>query len=82
MTIKGFSRQWKDFPDYPIGVTHEIRENWGIGVLYHHHATDIVVQSPMGARRGNQAVIDVCNALVRRGGTAQVFPGPTSTDLN
>ncbi|MEP1207559.1 MAG: ester cyclase [Rhizobiaceae bacterium] len=57
MTIKGFSQQWKDFPDYIIGITNEIWESRGIGTLNHYYAEDIPVRSPMGIQRGNQAVI-------------------------
>lgn len=57
MTIKGFSQQWKDFPDYIIGITNEIWESRGIGTLNHYYSEDIPVRSPMGIQRGNQAVI-------------------------
>ena len=57
MTIKGFSKQWKDFPDYIIGITNEIWESRGIGTLNHYYSKDIPVRSPMGIQRGNQAVI-------------------------
>ncbi len=57
MTIKGFSQEWKDFPDYIIGITNEIWESRGIGTLNHYYAEDIPVRSPMGIQRGNQAVI-------------------------
>lgn len=57
MTIKGFSQQWKDFPDYIIGITQEIWEGRGIGTLNHYYTEDIPVRSPMGIQRGNQAVM-------------------------
>lgn len=57
MTIKGFSQQWKDFPDYIIGITREIWEDRGIGTLNHYYSPEIPVRSPMGIQRGNQEVI-------------------------
>jgi len=29
--MRGFSDQWKDFPDYIIGITKEIWEDRGVG---------------------------------------------------
>ncbi|NKB50852.1 MAG: nuclear transport factor 2 family protein [Rhizobiaceae bacterium] len=55
--MKGFSEEWKDFPDYIIGITNEIWESRGIGTLNHYYAEDIPVRSPMGIQHGNQAVI-------------------------
>ncbi len=57
MTIKGFSQQWKDFPDYIIAITKEIWEDRGVGTLNHYYSDDIPVRSPMGIQRGNQEVI-------------------------
>ena len=57
MTIKGFSQQWKDFPDYILGITQEIWEGRGIGTLNHYYTEDIPVRSPMGIQRGNEAVM-------------------------
>jgi len=56
MALKGFSQRWKDFPDYIIGVTKEIWEDRGIATLNDYYAKDIVVRSPMGIQRGNEAV--------------------------
>lgn len=55
--MQGFSNRWKDFPDYIIGITKEIWEDRGVGTLNHYYAPDIVVRSPMGIQKGNQAVI-------------------------
>ena len=55
--MKGFSNRWRDFPDYIIGVTHEIWEERGIASLNETYAPDIPVRSPMGIQRGNKAVI-------------------------
>lgn len=57
MSVDGFSQKWKDFPDYIVGITKEIWEDRGIGTLNHYYGDEIVVRSPMGIQRGNQAVI-------------------------
>ena len=57
MALKGFSQEWKDFPDYIIGITNEIWESRGIGTLNHYYSQDIPVRSPMGIQKGNQEVI-------------------------
>ncbi|MGI9363893.1 MAG: ester cyclase [Rhizobiaceae bacterium] len=73
MTIKGFSQQWKDFPDYIIGITNEIWESRGIGTLNHYYAPDIPVRSPMGIQRGNQAVIAATMATCHEFPDRQLF---------
>jgi len=62
--MKNFSNEWKDFPDYIIGITKEIWEDRGIGELNHYYTDDIPVRSPMGIQRGNQAVIAATMATV------------------
>ena len=52
-----YAEKWRDFPDYILGITHEIWEDRGIGTLNRYYAPDIPVRSPMGISRGNQAVI-------------------------
>ncbi|MEM9574919.1 MAG: nuclear transport factor 2 family protein, partial [Pseudomonadota bacterium] len=56
MALKGFSQRWKDFPDFILGCTKEIWEDRGIATLNHYYAEDIVVRTPMGIQRGNEAV--------------------------
>lgn len=56
MALDGFSQRWKDFPDFILGCTKDIWEDRGIATLDHYYAKDIVVRSPMGIQRGNQAV--------------------------
>ena len=58
MALKGFDKKWKDFPDYIIGITREIWEERGVGKLNDYYGKNILVRSPMGITRGNQAVID------------------------
>ncbi|WP_425038173.1 nuclear transport factor 2 family protein [Primorskyibacter sp. S187A] len=55
--MKGFSNQFKDFPDYIIKITKEIWEDRGVATLNHYYSDDIPVRSPMGIQRGNQEVI-------------------------
>ena len=52
-----YSEKYADFPAYILGVTREIWEDRGVGTLNDTYAPDIVVRSPMGIQRGNQAVI-------------------------
>lgn len=56
MTAKDVSQRWKDFPDFIIGITKEIWEDRGIATLDHYYSKDIVVRTPMGIQRGNEAV--------------------------
>ncbi len=54
--MKGFSNRWLDFPDYILGITHEIWEGRGIATLDHYYSDDIPVRSPAGLVHGNTAV--------------------------
>lgn len=56
MALKGFSQRWKDFPDFILGCTKDIWEDRGIATLNHYYSEDIVVRTPMGIQRGNEAV--------------------------
>lgn len=71
--MKGFSQQWKDFPDYIIGITQEIWEERGIGTLNHYYSDDIPVRSPMGIQQGNKAVIAATMATVHEFPDRQLF---------
>ncbi len=73
MSIPGFSQQWKDFPDYIVGITREIWESRGIGTLNHYYAPDIPVRSPMGIQRGNQAVMAATMATCHEFPDRQLF---------
>ena len=55
--MKGFSNRWHDFPDYILGVTHQIWEGRNIAGLQDWYAPDIPVRTPMGVALGNQGVI-------------------------
>ena len=55
--MKGFDAQFKDFPDYIIGITKEIWEDRNIASLHRYYASDIVVRSPGSVVVGNQDVV-------------------------
>jgi len=55
--MKGFDTKFRDFPDYIIGITHEIWEDRGIATLHDYYAPDIPVRSPSSVVVGNQGVI-------------------------
>ena len=54
--MKNYANKWSDFPDYIIGITHEIWESRGIETLDRYYAENIPVRSPMGISMGNTAV--------------------------
>lgn len=56
--MKGFSQRWKDFPDYILGITHEIWEERGLRTLDHYYAENIPMRFPACIVRGNKGVID------------------------
>jgi hypothetical protein len=55
--VKGFSNKFRDFPDYIIGITHEIWEERGFATLHEYYAPEIVVRMPGSVSTGNQGVI-------------------------
>jgi len=55
--MKGFSDQFKDFPDYILGITKEIWEDRGLASLNHYYSKDIPVRSPGSIVFGNEGVI-------------------------
>ena len=57
MSAPVFDSRWRNLPDYILGVTREIWEDRGIDTLNDHYAPDVIVRSPAGVTRGNQAVI-------------------------
>ena len=56
--MKGFSSRWKNFPDYILGITHEIWEERQFRTLDHYYAEKIPMRFPSGLVIGNRAVID------------------------
>jgi hypothetical protein len=71
--MKGFSNRWKDLPDYILGVTKTIWEDRGVAALNHYYAPDIVVRSPMGVQKGNQAVIASTMATIHEFPDRQLY---------
>ena len=62
--MQGFDSKFKTFPDYILGITHEIWEQRGVETLNHYYADDIVVRSPSSVVVGNQAVIKATYATL------------------
>ena len=62
--MQGFDAKFKDFPDYILGITHEIWEQRGVETLNHYYAPEIIVRSPASVVVGNQTVIDATNATL------------------
>ncbi|MEY8099239.1 nuclear transport factor 2 family protein [Falsihalocynthiibacter sp. S25ZX9] len=56
--MKGFSPQFKDFPDYILKITKEIWEDRGLSTLHHYYGKDIPMRFPSGLVTGNAGVID------------------------
>lgn len=54
--FRGFSAEWKDFPDYILGITKEIWEGRAIGALDRYYAPDVIMRTPLGIVQGNEAV--------------------------
>lgn len=71
--MKGFSNQFKDFPDYILKITKEIWEDRGIGTLTHYYSDDIPVRTPMGVQRGNTDVIAATMATCHEFPDRQLF---------
>ena len=55
--MKGFDPQFKDLPDYILGVTKEIWEDRGIGTLLRYYAPTMPVRSPASVVIGNANVV-------------------------
>jgi len=55
--MKGFDPRWKDFPDYILGITHQIWEGRDLHSLHEYYAEDLCVRSPGSIVTGNQQVI-------------------------
>jgi len=66
--MQGFDPKFRDFPDYILGITHEIWEERGVEKIGQYYAPDIIVRSPTSIVTGNNIVIDATHA------TLQEFP--------
>jgi hypothetical protein len=62
--MKGFSDRFTDFPDYILGITHEIWEQRNLATLHHYYAPDIPVRSPGSIVFGNAGVIGATMATL------------------
>lgn len=71
--MTAFSNRWPDFRAYIIDITREIWEDRGISALDGYYAPDILVRSPMGVQRGNQAVIAATMATVHEFPDRQLY---------
>ena len=55
--MAGFDPRWADLPDYILDITHAIWEGRDVASLRALYADDIVLRTPGGIVRGNEAVI-------------------------
>ena len=55
--MKGFDPQFRDLPDYILGITKEIWEDRGIATLRRYYGEAMPVRSPTGVVMGNEGVI-------------------------
>jgi len=55
--MQGFDSKWKDFPDYIIGITHEIWEGRNVASLHDYYAQDLIFRMASGIGQGNKHVI-------------------------
>ena len=62
--MQGFDPKFNTFPDYILGITHEIWEQSGVDSLNHYYSDDIIVRSPTSVVIGNQAVIKATYATL------------------
>ena len=68
-----YAQNWRDFPDYIIGITKEIWEDRGVATLHRYYGEDIPVRSPMGIQRGNKAVMASTMATIHEFPDRQLF---------
>lgn len=55
--VKGFDPEFKDLPDYTLGITRAIWEDRGVGpALKRFYADDVIVRAPTGLQLGNGEV--------------------------
>ena len=62
--MKGFDPKFNNFPDYILGITHEIWEEKQVETLNNYYSNDIPVRSPSSIIIGNKAVIDATLATL------------------
>ena len=62
--MKGFDPKFNNFPDYILGITHEIWEEKQVETLNNYYSNDIPVRSPSSIIIGNRAVMDATLATL------------------
>ena len=55
--LKGFEPEWKDVPDYIIGITRRIWEDRDFGSLKRYYGDDMLLRLPTGIYRGNRGAL-------------------------
>ncbi len=73
MTMRGFDAQFDDLPDYILKITKEIWEHRGLSTLRRYYSDDVVMRTPMGIVRGNEAVINGTLATIAEFPDRQLF---------
>jgi predicted ester cyclase len=56
--MKGFDAGFTDLPDYILKITEEIWERRGLMTLHRYYSPDVIMRTPTGIVKGNEAVID------------------------
>ena len=55
--LRGFEPEWKDVPDYILGITKRIWEDRDFGSLERYYADDMLLRLPTGIYRGNRGAL-------------------------
>jgi len=71
--MQGFDAQFVDLPDYILKITQEIWERRGLATLRRYYAEDVIMRTPMGVVRGNEAVIAGTLATIAEFPDRQLF---------
>jgi hypothetical protein len=71
--MQGFDPQFADLPDYILKITEEIWEHRGLATLRRYYADDVIMRTPMGVVRGNEAVINGTLATIAEFPDRQLF---------
>ena len=71
--MKGFDPRYKDLPDYILGITYRIWEGREVDALSELYTPDIIVRSPEGVVKGNEAVIAATLATLAAFGDRQLL---------
>ena len=62
--MRGFDPKFNNFPDYILGITHEIWEEKQVETLNNYYSGNIPVRSPSSIIIGNEAVINATLATL------------------